>query len=88
MGIFFGKIFRAILMFLDDAVYGLAEMVYRLFVKISETGIFSQGSIQEFAGRIYFFLGLAMLFKVLQSFVFSTIFLNCSRLLMFWFCER
>ena len=69
MGIFFGKIFRAILMLLDDAVYGLAEMVYRLFIKIAETGIFSQGSIQEFAGRIYFFLGLAMLFKVSISII-------------------
>ena len=69
MGIFFGKIFRAILMFLDDAVYGLAEMVYRLFIRIAETGIFSQASIQEFAGRIYFFLGLAMLFKVSISII-------------------
>ena len=69
MGIFFGKIFRAILMFLDDAVYGLSELVYRLFIRIAETGIFSQASIQEFAGRIYFFLGLAMLFKVSISII-------------------
>lgn len=67
--IFFGKIFRALFMALDDAVYGLAEIVYRLFIKIAETGIFSPESIQTFAGRIYFFLGLAMLFKVSISII-------------------
>ena len=60
---------RMILVALDQAAYGLVDILYRLFMKLSETGIFSAADINSFATRIYFFLGLAMLFKISISIV-------------------
>lgn len=63
------KLFRLILSLLDTVVYQLLEWVYGLFIAISEAGIFTQGTIQQFSERIYAFLGLIMVFKVSISLV-------------------
>lgn len=59
-----GKIFRSIGVWIDTAVYELVDLIYRLFLMIAEAGIFTPETIQEFATRIYAFLGLIMVFKV------------------------
>jgi len=56
-------------MFLDWIVYNLVEQIYQLFLIISQTGIFTSENMQGFASRIYFFLGLLMIFKVSISIV-------------------
>jgi len=69
-----GKIFRSLFLFIDLVIYWAIELVYRLFLMISETGIFTPESIREFSGRIYVLLGVFMLFKV--SFSLITYILN------------
>ncbi|MEG0021392.1 MAG: hypothetical protein RSB77_01600 [Bacilli bacterium] len=54
---------------IDRIIFGFIEDVYELFMLISETGVFSQSTIQGFANRIYVFLGLIMIFQVSISLV-------------------
>ena len=49
---------------IDFIVYSVVDLFYQLFMLISSAGLFSQEIIQEFATRIYVFLGLIMVFKV------------------------
>lgn len=74
MGVWIAKIFRSLFLLLDRIVYWAVNMVYQLFMMLSETGVFTQDTIQKFAGRIYVFLGVFMLFKV--SFSLITYILN------------
>jgi len=69
MILWFIKILRLFCAFLDKIAYSLIALVYELFMLISQAGIFSQATIQEFAARIYVFLGLIMVFKVSISLV-------------------
>ena len=69
MILWFIKILRLFFAFLDKIAYTLIALVYELFMLISQAGIFSQAAIQEFATRIYVFLGLIMVFKVSISLV-------------------
>lgn len=69
MILWFLKILRLLFAFFDRIAFTLIEWVYELFMLISEAGIFSQATIQEFAARIYVFLGLIMVFKVSISLV-------------------
>lgn len=69
MILWFLKILRLFFAFLDRIAYTLIALVYQLFMLISEAGIFSQATIQEFATRIYVLLGLIMVFKVSTSLV-------------------
>lgn len=69
MILWFIKILRLFCAFLDKIAYTLISLVYELFMLISQAGIFSQATIQEFAARIYVFLGLIMVFKVSISLV-------------------
>lgn len=66
---YFKKIFITMFCFIDRAIYWFVEKLYELFILISEAGIFSQATIQEFATRIYVFLGLIMIFQVSISLV-------------------
>lgn len=54
---------------IDFVVYSVVNLFYQLFMLISSAGLFSQEIIQEFATRIYVFLGLIMVFKVSISLV-------------------
>lgn len=74
MGVWIAKIFRALFLLLDRVAYWAVTMVYELFMMLSETGVFTQDTIQKFAGRIYVLLGVFMLFKV--SFSLITYILN------------
>jgi len=69
MILWFIKILRLFCAFLDKIAYTLIALIYELFMLISQAGIFSQATIQEFATRIYVFLGLIMVFKVSISLV-------------------
>ena len=63
------KMFISMFCFIDRIIYFFVEKMYELFILISEAGIFSQATIQEFATRIYVFLGLIMIFQVSISLV-------------------
>ena len=54
---------------IDKIIYWFVEKMYELFILISEAGVFSQSTIQEFSKRIYVFLGLIMIFQVTISLV-------------------
>lgn len=58
------KMIRSLFITIDRVVYAWIENCYELLIKLSESGIFSQSTIQEFANRIYVFLGLIMIFRV------------------------
>lgn len=58
------KILRMMLITIDSAIYQLVDWAYQLFMVLAETGIFKSDGIREFGERIYFFLGLIMIFKV------------------------
>ena len=58
------KIFRTMFSLVDYIIYAFVEQVYELFMLIAEAGVFSQDTIQQFAKRIYVFLGLVMIFVV------------------------
>lgn len=68
------KIIRLLFILLDKVAYWAVYMIYELFMMLSETGVFTQATIQKFAGRIYALLGVFMLFKV--SFSLITYILN------------
>ena len=68
------KIFRTLFLLIDAIIYGAVNLVYRLFIMIAETGVFTPESIREFGSRIYVLLGVFMLFKV--SFSLITYILN------------
>ena len=63
------KMLISMFCFIDRILYFFVEKMYELFILISEAGIFSQATIQEFATRIYVFLGLIMIFQVSISLV-------------------
>lgn len=63
------KILRLFFSLFDKITFWAVEMIYGLFMNIASAGIFSQATIQEFASRIYVFLGLIMVFKVSISLV-------------------
>lgn len=65
----FLKILRMMFVTLDNAVYQCVDWLYQLFMMLAETGIFSSTDIRNFANRMYFFLGLIMIFKVSISII-------------------
>lgn len=74
MLVWIAKLFRSLFLLIDKVIYWAVNMVYQLFIMISETGIFTPEDIRTFAGRIYVLLGVFMLFKV--SFSLITYILN------------
>lgn len=63
------KLFRSLFLLIDGVVYWAVNILYKLFIMISETGIFTPENIKEFGSRIYVLLGVFMLFKVSFSFI-------------------
>lgn len=55
---------RTICMFIDSIVYSLISKVYELFMAIANTNIFGDGTINEFANRVYALLAIFMLFRL------------------------
>ena len=60
------NLFRTLMFFLDNIVYGLIPQIYRLFVYLSELNLYGgeNNPIQTLIGRVYVLLGIFMLFKV------------------------
>lgn len=60
---------RQLLSVFDRIVYGLIEVFYTAFNLIAKTRVFANGTIENFAIRIYVFLALIMLFKLSFSII-------------------
>lgn len=60
------NLFRTLMFFLDNIVYGLIPQIYKLFVYLSQLNLFSgeDNPLQELINRVYVLLGIFMLFKV------------------------
>ena len=54
---------------IDTAVYGAVSSLYNFLLDLAKVQIFSESVIQEFASRIYAFLGVIMIFKLTVSMV-------------------
>lgn len=54
---------------IDKVIYWLISVTYSMIIKLSETSIFKAGNIEDFASRVYAFLGVIMLFKVTFSLI-------------------
>ena len=61
------NLFRTLMFFLDNIVYGLIPTIYKLFVYLANLNLYGNDSgnpIQSIVGHIYVLLGIFMLFKV------------------------
>ena len=61
------NLFRTIMFFLDNIIYGLIPQIYKIFIYLSELNLFSEdpnSPIQRLVNHIYVLLGIFMLFKV------------------------
>ena len=61
------NIFRAIMFFLDNVVYGLIPEIYKVFIFLSELNLYSTDEtnpLYQLVSHIYVLLGIFMLFKV------------------------
>lgn len=54
---------------IDKVIYWLISVTYSIIVKLSNISIFNSENIENFAGRVYAFLGIIMLFKVTFSLI-------------------
>jgi len=55
---------RGIFAMFDRFIYMIISLVYEIIIEISNIQIFSDNTIEEFAGRIYTLIGIFMLFKL------------------------
>ena len=61
------NIFRAIMFFLDNVVYGLIPEIYKVFIFLSELNLYSTSEdnpLYQLVSHVYVLLGIFMLFKV------------------------
>lgn len=60
------NLFRTLMFFLDNIVYGLIPEIYKIFVYLSELNLYGDSSspIQKLVSHIYVLLGIFMLFKI------------------------
>ncbi len=61
------NIFRAIMFFLDNVVYGLIPEIYKVFIFLSELNLYSTDEtnpLYQLVSHVYVLLGIFMLFKV------------------------
>lgn len=63
------KLFSGLFILLDTIIYCAVDLLYRMFILISEAGVFTPENIKTFGNRIYILLGVFMLFKVSFSFI-------------------
>lgn len=47
---------------LNDAVYSVVEILYKVFMSVAEVNLFSKEMFQKITGRVYVVVGIAMLF--------------------------
>ena len=60
------NLFRTLIFILDNVVYGLIPLIYKLFIYLSELNLFSGDSnpLNSLISHVYVLLGIFMLFKV------------------------
>ena len=60
------NLFRTLMFFLDNIVYGLIPQIYKIFIYLSELNLFGGESnpLKDLINHIYVLLGIFMLFKV------------------------
>lgn len=60
------NLFRTLMFFLDNIVYGLIPEIYKIFIYLSELNLFGGESnpLKDLINHIYVLLGIFMLFKV------------------------
>ena len=68
------NILRFIITYLDGLIYTIDAELYDLIVKIASQKIFTDGTINEVAGRVYQLLALIMIFRLI--FLFITYIIN------------
>ena len=61
--------FRTIIANIDKSLYNLISVLYEILLELANRTIFEPDQIDEFADRIYIFLGLIMVFKVTFSLI-------------------
>lgn len=64
----FLDLIRSGLFWLDYVIYGLIEIIYKLFIEIAKVNM-SEDIVQKFGSRIYALLGIFMLFRVTFSLI-------------------
>lgn len=60
-------LFRSLMFFIDDIVYGLIPTIYKLFIYLSELNLYGDNSsdpLHALVNHVYVLLGIFMLFKV------------------------
>lgn len=60
---------RKVITFIDGLIYTADAELYDLIVKIAQQEIFSKGTLNEVAGRVYQLLALIMVFRLIFMFV-------------------
>lgn len=61
------NLFRTLMFFLDNIVYGLIPQIYKLFIYLSQLNLFggdNDNPLQMLINRVYVLLGIFMLFRV------------------------
>ena len=61
------NLFRTLMFFLDNIVYGLIPQIYKLFIYLAQLNLFGgedSNPLQKLINRVYVLLGIFMLFKV------------------------
>lgn len=69
LGFLVARGLRAVFFAIDRAVFYLLEAAYSLVQKIAEVDIFSDAVFNDFASRVYLFLGIFMLFRIAVSLI-------------------
>lgn len=64
MGDFIINVFRSILFFFDQIIYGFIPTLYNFIDLLARQSIFSDADLQKFANNIYAVLGVFMLFRL------------------------
>lgn len=68
----FTNLLRTVMFFIDNVVYGLITVIYKLFIYLSEINLFSfddSTPLGALISRVYVVLGIFMLFKVSFSLI-------------------
>lgn len=61
------NLFRTLMFFLDNIIYGLIPQIYKLFIYLSQLNLFGgddSNPLQRLINRVYVLLGIFMLFRV------------------------
>jgi len=66
---FFSDIFRSLFFMIDSAIHWLIVQLYNIFELLALENIFTNSDLEAFATRIYAFVGVFMLFRIIFSMI-------------------